>query len=177
MKPTKVRKLETCVSGRKLLTREIQTILGTIGSANGLDVRLEPHETHGLLVDIIENFQEPGIVLVPHRFTVWCSGLVPCCASTLFDLKLLSREVGQFVETQLEHEILVAAGSANGLDVLLENSKTHGLLITVDFLEPGLELVLHRSVIRLKSFVPCRHQPRITWHVNILALKFAIPGG
>ena len=42
-------------------------ISGTMGSANGLDVRHEIPEAHGLLVDIIACFPEPGLVLIPHR--------------------------------------------------------------------------------------------------------------
>ena len=81
------RKLETLVHSRKLLSREIDEvvkfrreilIIGTKGSANGLDVGLEIPETHGPPIDIIVHFPEPGLVLVPHRFLVWMNDLVSC---------------------------------------------------------------------------------------------------
>ena len=81
----------------------------------------------------------------------------PAAANTaVVRARLLSREVGQFVETQSERELLIATSSANGLDVLLEFSERNGLLIdvTVDFLELGLELVPHRFESWLKNFVP-----------------------
>ena len=64
--------LRFSVSGRKLLTREIsefvtaqfeheiQTIFATNGSTNGVVVRLEAPDTHGLHIDILVHFPELG---------------------------------------------------------------------------------------------------------------------